>query len=121
MLGRAHALPSRVRRAERAPPARCLRWLPRWPHRIRTRTERVTRCRRPNSGDGHHGLREREEDLARRADPALPRPCAPFRGRSEEHTSELQSRPHLVCRLLLEKNKKNKNHLYYIKKKKKKI
>src|SRR3989442_7192322 len=25
--------------------------------------------------------------------------------RSEEHTSELQSRPHLVCRLLLEKNK----------------
>src|SRR3989442_3517778 len=24
-------------------------------------------------------------------------------GRSEEHTSELQSRPHLVCRLLLEK------------------
>src|SRR5690554_2291721 len=28
--------------------------------------------------------------------------------RSEEHTSELQSRPHLVCRLLLEKKKKNK-------------
>src|SRR6201999_4623308 len=26
--------------------------------------------------------------------------------RSEEHTSELQSRPHLVCRLLLEKTKK---------------
>src|SRR3989442_6190117 len=36
---------------------------------------------------------------------------AGFRGapqnpaRSEEHTSELQSRPHLVCRLLLEKKK----------------
>src|SRR3989442_11169965 len=28
--------------------------------------------------------------------------------RSEEHTSELQSRPHLVCRLLLEKKKKRK-------------
>src|SRR5690554_7077577 len=28
--------------------------------------------------------------------------------RSEEHTSELQSRPHLVCRLLLEKKKKIK-------------
>src|SRR5690554_7556552 len=28
--------------------------------------------------------------------------------RSEEHTSELQSRPHLVCRLLLEKKKQNK-------------
>src|ERR1041385_9473244 len=31
--------------------------------------------------------------------------------RSEEHTSELQSRLHLVCRLLLEK-KKNTNHLF---------
>src|SRR3989442_15927510 len=31
-----------------------------------------------------------------------------FRARSEEHTSELQSRPHLVCRLLLEKKKKKK-------------
>src|SRR5437660_2022252 len=30
--------------------------------------------------------------------------------RSEEHTSELQSRGHLVCRLLLEKKKKMKNH-----------
>src|SRR3989442_9456717 len=31
---------------------------------------------------------------------------AKARLRSEEHTSELQSRPHLVCRLLLEKKKK---------------
>src|SRR3989442_4129160 len=31
----------------------------------------------------------------------------PNRRRSEEHTSELQSRPHLVCRLLLEKKKNN--------------
>src|SRR2546422_7445623 len=30
-----------------------------------------------------------------------------WRPRSEEHTSELQSRLHLVCRLLLEKKKKN--------------
>src|SRR2546430_11407531 len=30
--------------------------------------------------------------------------------RSEEHTSELQSQSNLVCRLLLEKKKKNKNH-----------
>src|SRR5436305_13961314 len=29
--------------------------------------------------------------------------------RSEEHTSELQSRPHLVCRLLLEKKKRDKH------------
>src|SRR5690554_7466099 len=33
--------------------------------------------------------------------------ASPFTMRSEEHTSELQSRPHLVCRLLLEK-KNNK-------------
>src|SRR2546422_2878236 len=37
--------------------------------------------------------------------------CAPTpRSRSEEHTSELQSRLHLVCRLLLEKKKNNKVH-----------
>src|SRR5690554_7378759 len=33
--------------------------------------------------------------------------------RSEEHTSELQSRPHLVCRLLLEKKKKKKHNNNY--------
>src|SRR5690625_7027205 len=32
--------------------------------------------------------------------------------RSEEHTSELQSRGHLVCRLLLEKKKNNKQAIY---------
>src|SRR5947209_9883364 len=31
--------------------------------------------------------------------------------RSEEHTSELQSRQYLVCRLLLEKKKNNNNYL----------
>src|SRR5215475_5811076 len=41
-----------------------------------------------------------------------PGPCrrpAPVRARSEEHTSELQSRENIVCRLLLEKKKKKKN------------
>src|SRR3712207_8001479 len=33
--------------------------------------------------------------------------------RSEEHTSELQSRQYLVCRLLLEKKKKNNYYLYH--------
>src|SRR5256884_3643121 len=33
------------------------------------------------------------------------------RSRSEEHTSELQSRLHLVCRLLLEKKKKKPQHI----------
>src|SRR3712207_7032949 len=51
--------------------------------------------------------------------PNADRPRAPIRSRksrsravirSEEHTSELQSRQYLVCRLLLEKKKKKKNH-----------
>src|SRR6266699_6862886 len=41
--------------------------------------------------------------------------------RSEEHTSELQSRPHLVCRLLLEKKKQNRIPRTILKKKKKLI
>src|SRR5688572_31682719 len=36
-------------------------------------------------------------------------PEAPFPFRSEEHTSELQSQSNLVCRLLLEKKKKQQN------------
>src|SRR2546422_5884452 len=48
---------------------------------------------------------DRPEPPARGRGPArLRRPLA----RSEEHTSELQSRLHLVCRLLLEKKKKNR-------------
>src|SRR5215469_3671815 len=41
--------------------------------------------------------------------------------RSEEHTSELQSRRDLVCRLLLEKKKKNKTRILLRKKKRKTI
>src|SRR5438445_9541173 len=40
----------------------------------------------------------------------LPPGHAPSRPRSEEHTSELQSRQYLVCRLLLEKKKKKKKN-----------
>src|SRR5258705_9860836 len=39
-----------------------------------------------------------------------PRGNRSTRQRSEEHTSELQSLRHLVCRLLLEKKKKRKQH-----------
>src|SRR5258705_8187489 len=66
----------------------------------------------------HHRLeRSRRSALAqlfRGTKPRLPLPAyrsRPIRGlvpRSEEHTSELQSLRHLVCRLLLEKKKKNK-------------
>src|SRR3712207_7156685 len=42
-----------------------------------------------------------------------PRPLRTWCPRSEEHTSELQSRQYLVCRLLLEKKKNliNKDHI----------
>src|SRR5436309_11439198 len=46
-------------------------------------------------------------------DPAIVRPRSTFGGRSEEHTSEFQSRENLVCRLLLEK-KKQKYPLLYL-------
>src|SRR2546422_6427183 len=49
---------------------------------------------------------ELEED-GRRHDAVRPGHRAPTR--SEEHTSELQSRLHLVCRLLLEKKKNKRN------------
>src|SRR5437899_9273876 len=51
-----------------------------------------------------------QESLARTASDELAKAlhAALERVRSEEHTSELQSLRHLVCRLLLEKKKKNK-------------
>src|SRR3712207_7721328 len=69
----------------------------------------------------HHRRQPAAPERAPRAPatPAAARPCsAPRRRlappsrrhlRSEEHTSELQSRQYLVCRLLLEKKKKQKN------------
>src|SRR2546429_4344940 len=56
----------------------------------------------PISGDGAGHVRS---SGAPRAAPCVS--LAPTPARSEEHTSELQSRLHLVCRLLLEKKKKN--------------
>src|SRR3712207_6939280 len=52
------------------------------------------------------GLPERREDHRGR-----PPPDAQRDRRSEEHTSELQSRQYLVCRLLLEKKKKHNTAL----------
>src|SRR5256886_7000661 len=43
--------------------------------------------------------------------PAAPHPTVSTQ-RSEEHTSELQSQSNLVCRLLLEKKKKSRQHTY---------
>src|SRR2546422_5014468 len=50
---------------------------------------------------------------ARPDDPTAPAPSGcRSPPRSEEHTSELQSRLHLVCRLLLEKKKKKHDNLF---------
>src|SRR5438876_8247556 len=62
------------------------------------RSRYINQGRRPTPAQGHS-----------RQVP-LPCPCAGVgRLRSEEHTSELQSPVHLVCRLLLEKKKKNES------------
>src|SRR3712207_7396264 len=58
-------------------------------------------------------FRDAGEDLGRRCAPEKDRQKPVLMGakeidRSEEHTSELQSRQYLVCRLLLEKKKKTK-------------
>src|SRR5438876_3951898 len=48
----------------------------------------------------------------RRCAAACPGSQAPGPARSEEHTSELQSPVHLVCRLLLEKKKKTIQYIH---------
>src|SRR3989442_12514369 len=64
----------------------------------------LLRLRAARAGDAAAASRTRDPARSRRrARPA--RRCGGA-DRSEEHTSELQSRPHLVCRLLLEKKKK---------------
>src|SRR2546422_3035502 len=57
------------------------------------------------AGAGHRAARAHRVRVAARRDRLDPRARD---DRSEEHTSELQSRLHLVCRLLLEKKKKEK-------------
>src|SRR3989442_9360419 len=56
--------------------------------------------------------RRRRHALGARVQLPLRGPGGANHPRSEEHTSELQSRPHLVCRLLLEKKKKKKKVLF---------
>src|SRR6478672_9389319 len=76
----------------------------------------ASRCHRPRFGvpppttgaSDLSGLGDRPHRRSRRTDRRVVR-CAPRDScdpRSEEHTSELQSRSDLVCRLLLEKKKK---------------
>src|SRR5690554_7801022 len=68
------------------------------------RSSDLRRRKRGNYKDSRGGIKNRV--------PISERPSVVDIGtlRSEEHTSELQSRPHLVCRLLLEK----KNQRYFV-------
>src|SRR5690625_8046340 len=64
---------------------------------------------RIRSGGEHAALQDQDQDSGSGAIVQVRRPAAGTDAapvRSEEHTSELQSRGHLVCRLLLEKKKK---------------
>src|SRR5437870_8807133 len=73
-----------------------------FPYTTLFRSRSIRPCRRPRRSPGGSSRSRRRWSAGR---------AAPPRGRarrSEEHTSELQSRGHLVCRLLLEKKKKNK-------------
>src|SRR2546429_1936697 len=74
-------------------------------HRLRARRPPLRRAERDAEDPGHG--REARRRAGRMGDPTagLPRRLL-LRRRSEEHTSELQSRLHLVCRLLLEKKTK---------------
>src|SRR2546429_5813075 len=68
-----------------------------WVENAVTLNHPVPVSRLPGFGDGRVSVQDAGAQLA-----------APLlQVRSEEHTSELQSRLHLVCRLLLEKKKKN--------------
>src|SRR2546422_8352893 len=69
------------------------------------------RVRHVNPHLDHAG---RDEDVDRVVAERPHRDVALVRVRSEEHTSELQSRLHLVCRLLLEKKKKALTRLRYV-------
>src|SRR5207302_5817989 len=88
-----------------------------FPTRRSSDLRRVSR-RHPGRPGGQGRRGERACDAAgRRAGTTLAHfrrssrwPASALRGRSEEHTSELQSRENLVCRLLLEKKKKTKTH-----------
>src|SRR5438034_7083741 len=68
----------------------------------------MDRCRRPrsreriSSTEGPQGYAEARCRTSR---------ARSATGRSEEHTSELQSHSDLVCRLLLEKKKKKRHHI----------
>src|SRR2546422_4291504 len=79
----------------------------RWPHLSPGGTFGPhVRCAGTSRGGPRRALRYRASNRCRWHGDRVSRQG--FEARSEEHTSELQSRLHLVCRLLLEKKKKQR-------------
>src|SRR2546422_5013134 len=78
---------------------------------FRSRRSFVIRDGQPLPIDLHRLLKEGDlsQNIYLRPDDFVYVPSAT--ARSEEHTSELQSRLHLVCRLLLEKKKAHRTHI----------
>src|SRR5215217_8652604 len=99
--GALHTVGRSSRGAQRERSAVCVRG-----HRGRYLGRRISACSNLTTTAGHGGLHLLPPY------PSVPHPGASrlrSAGRSEEHTSELQSRQYLVCRLLLEKKKKKKS------------
>src|SRR5687768_18187000 len=92
----------------RLPPSSTL-----FPYTTLFRSHRQIGDEQGHTGEPRRGARGSSEERAHRSRKVSddPQPARAERldraHRSEEHTSELQSRLHLVCRLLLEKKKKN--------------
>src|SRR3712207_9350901 len=84
-----------------------------FPYTTLFRSRRTGPCRRPHRP--RRGPRRPATTAARVPAPARRPAGAPASWRrSEEHTSELQSRQYLVCRLLLEKKKKTTTTITHI-------
>src|SRR5437763_13422620 len=77
-----------------------------FPYTTLFRSDRVDPAGQQGERHVDRGEEQRQEDGDLHHRPALDRAHAQRHARSEEHTSELQSPMYLVCRLLLEKKKK---------------
>src|SRR5947209_12849190 len=77
-----------------------------FPYTTLFRSRAVSSCAAPAPSNGRSRHRRTGIATAR----CCPTATAAIPVRSEEHTSELQSRQYLVCRLLLEKKKKQQNY-----------
>src|SRR5690625_681115 len=99
---------SKIRPARNATPEKTGTMIPRSPHQGRPASSISSPAVLAGSCSQAHAALTRQPPHRSSQGPCMSSP----RKRSEEHTSELQSRGHLVCRLLLEKKKPSEEMLY---------